>query len=291
MAAFITVLASGIGLGCVYGLLALSYNVVYRASGVFSFAQGQLLTLGTLAAYQLTVVRRAPVALGCLVACLAVAAVGVAIERLAVRPVMRSPEPLWVLSTLGAGLLITAVAQRVWGTEPLRVPGYLARDTFRLGGATVSTNYFLPLVALVVLGLALWQLEERTRLGKAIRALALNRNAAVLAGVPVSTYTMIAFGIGGAVAGIAGYLTAPALAADPNSGFSVGVVAFASWAIGGFGSHLGAAVGGLIVGVTERVSGFYLDERLPLIAIFAMLLCVMLARPSGIFGKPSARQV
>jgi branched-chain amino acid transport system permease protein len=104
-------------------------------------------------------------------------------------------------------------------------------------------------------------------------------------------FSALAFAIGGIVAGAAGFLTAPILYADPTAGFSIGVVAFAGWAIGGFGSNVGAAVGGLIVGVTEQLSGFYWSPRIPDIATFIILLVVMLVRPTGLFGKVAARQV
>jgi branched-chain amino acid transport system permease protein len=291
MDAFLTILASGLGLGCVYGLVAVSYNVVYRGSGVFSFAQGQLLMLGSMGAYELTMVHKLPLIVGFLITCAGVAGVNVAVERIAVRPVVASAAPLWVLSTLGAGLLITAIAERIWGTEPLLVGSYLTRQNVTIGGATISTAYLFPAVAVVILPLALWQFEKRTRLGKAIRALALNREAAVLAGIPISRYSMLTFALGGAVAGAAGFLTAPILYADPTSGFAVGVLAFAGWAIGGFGSNTGAVVGGLIVGITTQLSSFYWNTQIPPVTVLAMLLLVMLVRPQGLFGKIAARQV
>src|ERR1700735_5896305 len=149
MGAFLTTLSAGLGLGCVYGLVAISYNVLYRASGVFSFAQGQLLMLGAMGAYELTGPHHVPLILGFLVTCLGVAVVNMAVERVAVAPVVRSTANLWVLSTLGAGLFITAIAQRVWGTVPFRVNAYIQTTHVTVFGGLIETGYLLPAIAII----------------------------------------------------------------------------------------------------------------------------------------------
>jgi branched-chain amino acid transport system permease protein len=291
--AFLTILISGIGLGAVYGLVAVSYNVVYRASNVFNLAQGQLLMLGSMAGYELTMAHKLPILVGLFAAAVLVGLVSFVIELIAIRPLNQDSASslLWVLSTLGAGLLITAVAIRIWGDTPLAVSGYFSPVQWSIAGVQIPTVYVPVVGALLIIVWLLHLIERRTMFGKAIRALAVNRSAAVQAGVPVWRYTAFAFAIGGAVAGIAGYLTAPVLYFDPTSGFTVGILAFAGWAIGGFGSNVGAAIGGMIVGVAYQLFGFYVNQVFPPVGILAVLLLVTMVRPSGLLGKLSAREV
>jgi branched-chain amino acid transport system permease protein len=292
MVIFLTIALSGIGTGCVYGLVAVSYNVVYRASGVFSFAQGQLVMLGAMAAYTLTVRYRVPIVVAFAVGIVFVGVVSILVERIAIRPLRGGiVSNLWILSTLGAGLLITAIAERIWGTLPLQVPPFFSPSNVTVWGVEINTSYLPVAFALVLLIVAIYIMERQTLFGKSLRALALNRQAAILAGVPVSGYAMAAFGLGGIAAGLAGFLTAPVLYADPTSGFNIGILAFAGWAVGGFGSNAGAALGGIIIGLSEQLSSYYVNASIPPIFALAVLLLVMLLKPSGFFGKLAARQV
>jgi branched-chain amino acid transport system permease protein len=282
----------GLGTGSVYALVALGYNVVYRASGVFSFAQGTLVMLGSMFAYSLTVDRMQLnpwVAL--LVVAVLVALIGVAVERVCVRTLAGPTDTyLWVLTTLGISIILVQAASQYWGSVPLRVPSYLSNATVRVDDVLVPTALILAFGVLLVTLTLLWALERFTLTGTVLRALAGNRQAVEAAGINIYRYQMLAFAIGGAVCGVAGFALAPVTFASVQSGQTIGLVAFACWAVGGIGSNVGCAVGAWIVGIAQNfVIGEY-GAQYALISVFVLLLAFLMMRPSGLFGRQAVRQ-
>jgi branched-chain amino acid transport system permease protein len=280
----------GLGVGSVYGLVALGYNVVFRASGVFSFAQGQLVMLGGLLAYSFTSTFKTSPGLALLTAALIVGVVSIMVERSAVWPLAGDQTGLWMITTLSAGTILTEIAEYIWGPLPEQVRPYLPKGIVVIAGTNVPTSLILAFAAIIFFVALLETLERVTYVGKVLRAIAVNRSAAELAGVPVYRYQALAFLVGGIVAGLAGFLLAPVTYASVDSGQQLGLVAFACWAVGGIGSTRGLIVGAWLIGIVQTFAISRFGAQYDNISVFLALLVTLAIRPTGFFGRLAVRR-
>ncbi|HEX3899637.1 MAG TPA: branched-chain amino acid ABC transporter permease [Mycobacteriales bacterium] len=285
---------SGIAIGSVYALIALGFSFIYRTTGSFNFAQGQIVTFGSLISYSLYVSAGVPALAAIVIVAIAAGALGAIVERVAIWPLAsRGDDTLtWLISTLGVAVLITGFAERVWGTIPLGVPNYVGPNVIHLGGQiNLATPYLIGIGSVLVAAAAIEVSQRFTIWGKAMRATADNRQAVALAGVNVIRLGVVSFAIGGALAGIAGFVLAPITFADSTAGMSFAVLAFAALAIGGFASHWGAIFGGWLVGITESIGGTYAGLQYQDIFVFGVLIVILLIRPEGLTGSRNVRLV
>ena len=292
MVELLQLLVAGVSLGCVYALVALGFVLIYKATETVNFAQGDLMMLGAFFALTASAVMGWPYWATILFAIACMAAVGMLIERLVLRPVLGQPAFTVVMITIGVGYVLRGAVTMVpgWGTETYQIPTPFADDVWRLGGVV------LPLQQLMVIGMTaalcavLYFFFRHSKLGVAMQATSQNQLAAYYMGIPVRRVNMMIWGLSAAVAAFAGILLAPVTFVHSNMGF-IGLKAFPAAVVGGFGSVPGAIVGGLIIGVVEALAGFYLPEGFKDVAAYVVVLVVLLVWPSGIFGDTAKKKV
>jgi branched-chain amino acid transport system permease protein len=287
MERLIQTIVDGVATGSLYGALALAVVLIFRTTGIVNFAQGEMAMFSTFVAWGLL---QAGLPLGlAILATLALSFVGgMLIERVIIRPVEGGEVLTLVIVTLGLFILTNSGAGWIWGFETRGFPSIFPDDAVTLAGVDVAVES-LGIVALLlgVVGL-LFLLFQRTKIGLAIRAVSLNPDSSRLAGISVGRTLMIGWGIAALVGALAGALIAPRLFLDVNFMGGVLVYSFAAATLGGFDSPFGAVVGGWIIGVTENLAGTYVDfigSDLKILVPLAVILVVLLIRPSGLFGS------
>jgi branched-chain amino acid transport system permease protein len=282
---------SGLALGSMYALVALGYNITYATSQTVNFSQGQSVMVGAVVAYTLYVGLHWPFALALGVTLVALAALGVLVERLAVRPFLRAASIAWLLATIAVGIIAENIVMLTFGKDARAFPSPLTVTPWTVLGAGVYPHELLVPVA----GLAIMVLVEiafrRTLTGKALRAVAFNHDAAGLMGIDVNRTITAAYAISSLLAGIAGILLAPLLNVSATMGTTIGLKAFAVAIIGGIESPRGIVVAGILYGLFEAVVAGYLGTGVREILGFGVVVLVLLARPSGLFGRAAVRRV
>jgi branched-chain amino acid transport system permease protein len=288
MERFIETLIDGIATGSIYGALALALVLIYRSTGIVNFAQGEMAMFSTFVAWGLV---QAGIAVGFAILITLVLSLigGMVIERLLIRPVEGSPELTLVTVTLGLLILVNGLARWIWGSTNRGFPSLFPDDAVSVGGIEVALES-LGLLA-VLLGVAglLWVIFQRTGLGLAMRAAAVDPAASRLVGIPVGRMLMIGWGMAAVCGALAGVLVAPRLFLDPNLMGPVIIYSFAAATLGGFDSPFGAVLGGWIIGIAEALAGGYVDfigQDLKILVPLAVILTVLLVRPHGMFGSP-----
>jgi branched-chain amino acid transport system permease protein len=286
MERFVQVLVDGIATGSIYAAVALALVLIFRSTGIVNFAQGEMAMFSTFVAWALY---EAGVPLGFAVLSTLVLSflAGMAIERSLIRH-FEGGEPLTlVIVTLGMFILLNGLAGWIWGFENRGFPSLFSDDAVTIGGVRLSVESLgIVAVLLGVVGL-LFLLFQRTKIGLAMRAAALNPESSELVGVRVGTMLMLGWGLAAALGALAGVLVAPRLFLDVNLMGSVLIYAFAAAALGGFDSALGAVVGGWIIGVSENLAGTYVDfigADLKILVPLGIIFVVLLVRPAGLFG-------
>lgn len=288
---FLQQFVSGLALGCVYGLIALGFVLIYKATEVVNFAQGELMMLGGFFAYTYIGLLGFSYWSGFLLAVLSLGIVGMIIERVVIRPILGFPQFAIVMATIGLGFLLRAVAGMIWGIDDLRIDTPFSTGVLRIGGLVLSYDKLSVIVATVILCLVLWLFFNKTRLGTAMRATSENMLAAYYMGIPVKRVVSLIWAISAMVAACAGVLLAPITFINSNVGLALGLKAFPAAVLGGFGSIPGAVVGGLIIGVIEVLSGFYLPQGWKDVAPYLVLLIMLLVKPEGLFGALGRKKV
>jgi branched-chain amino acid transport system permease protein len=298
---FFQQLANGIAWGSIYALIALGYTMVYGILRLINFAHGDVYMVGAFAAYFLARwtgaggVNASPFAavlvlLGAMLFC---AILGMAIEFFAYRPVRRSSRITALITAIGVSLLLENVGLRVFGADPKFFPQLIAPRRIELPGGVLVTNHQITVVVvsiLLMIGLTLF--VQRTRTGKAMRAVSFNRDAASLMGIPVNRIITITFAIGSALAAAAGVLvglTNPKI--EPLMGIMPGIKAFVAAVLGGIGSVPGAVIGGLLMGVSEYLVVGYVSSTYRDGIAFVILILVLLIKPAGLLGRNVAEKV
>lgn len=297
---FLQQLINGLSLGVIYALIALGYSMVYGLLKFINFAHGDVLMIGAFAGYYAAPLVRqlfpdpwmttAAVLIWAMVVC---AVLGVIIERLAYRPLRNQPKLAVLITSIGVSLLLSYGGQIVFGVNQKAFPDLLPPIRIALGeGVTISGNHLLVMVVTLILLIGLREVVLRTRFGLALRALSQNRDAAALMGVNSNAVIALTFAVGSALAGAAGVLYAMNIhSIEPLMGTLPGIKAFVAAVLGGIGSLPGAAIGGLLLGLSEcLLGGSFLSSYRDAIA-FGILIVILLIRPSGLFGSSAAEKV
>jgi branched-chain amino acid transport system permease protein len=286
----LTVLWAGLAVGSIYALAALSYNVAFIASGIFNFAQAQFIMAGTFVAY----VAGAKLHLGLAWAIIGGAAVCAILagleEVLAIRPLAGKGRSGELVTTIGVAIFLDGLAEVLFGTDPRQVP-YIQGSAITLLGGNITPDELTLILIAVLLTVLITVLSARTSLGLRGLAAAENRQAAMIRGINVRYLSLGAFAMAGAIAGGLGPFVGSATFAIYNLGDNLALKAFVALALGGFGSFPGALIGGLAVGVVEAEVGVYLGSYYQNAMVLALLLAVLLIRPTGLFGRPAERVV
>ena len=289
---FLQLVISGIAQGCIYGLIALGFVLIYKATETVSFAQGDLMMLGAFAGLAGMTMLGFPFWLAVISAIGAMALLGLVTERLVIRPILGQPAFSIVMLTIGLGYvgrgLITMIPGI--GTETHTLPVPYKDQAWTLGGLIVSMEQTAVIVVTAVLCAALYALFKYSKLGLAMQASSQNQLAAYYMGIPVKRLNGLVWALAAAVAAIAGLLLAPITFVHANMGF-IGLKAFPAAVVGGFGSLPGAIVGGLVIGIVESLSGFYLPEGFKDIAAYIVVLIMLMVKPNGLFGEKLRKKV
>lgn len=284
-------IVSGLTTGAVYALVALGFCLIYNATHVVNFAQGDFLSLGGLMMYTFLVAAGLPGPLSFPLAVLAVALVGGLLERLCIRPAKSRQVMVLIFITIAASILMRGVFKHLWGKEPLALPPLSPETPLKLLGATFTPqNLWVLGMTIAAIVLLMW-FFGRTLIGKAMRATALNPRAASLMGVDVHRMTLYSFALAGALGALAGVLITPITSLSYDVGVIMGLKGFAAAVLGGYGSFPGAILGGLVLGLLESlfaglVSSVYKDA-----AAFVVLLLVLFVRPGGLLGLARQERV
>jgi branched-chain amino acid transport system permease protein len=278
---------SGLSVGSIYAIVALSLAIPFKASRVLNFAQGELVTLGAyialmFASYGLPYPVMVPATL------LVAAAFGVVIERLVIRPIIGAPEFTLVIATFALGLIIRALVRIHWQDNVFFLPAPYAGPPFAVGPLRINPSYLVIIGCTAALVALLVLFFQRTRLGKAMRAVAFNQTAARLMGISVNKVFSSAWALSAAIGALAGLLLAPVIGINPELGQLI-VKALVAAVIGGFGSLGGAVFGGLLLGVLETYAGALFGAALKEVIPFAILIAILLIRPQGLWGVTHAR--
>jgi branched-chain amino acid transport system permease protein len=285
-------LLAGVAQGCVYALVALGFVLIYKATETVNFAQGDLMMLGGFFALTASVIMGWPYWATILFAVAAMAAVGMLVERIVLRPVLGQPAFTVVMITIGVGYMLRGLVTMVpgWGTDTYTFPTPFADGTFKLGEVIFAVQQVAVILMTAALVAALYVFFRYSKLGVAMQATSQNQLAAAYMGIPVRRVNMMIWGLSAGVAAFAGILLAPVTFVHSNMGF-IGLKAFPAAVVGGFGSVPGAIVGGLIIGVVEAFAGRYMPEGFKDIAAYVVVLAVLLVKPSGIFGETAKKKV
>lgn len=286
-------LISGIGLGSMYGLMALGFYITYAVSATVNFAQGSSMMLGAVLCFAFAQTMGLPMALAIALALLLCAAYGLLVEFIAVRPFASRGSNAWLMATVALGIVLDNVVMHTFGKEPRSLPSSLAQTPVEIGGLSLGVY---PLQLLIpVLGLALAALlhtiSRRTRWGTAMLAVVQNRSAAQLMGIPIRRVVAAAFALSALLAGIAGVLIAPLFNVNADMGTLFGIKAFAVAILGGITSAWGVMLAGLLFGIAEALITATMGSGYTQIITFALVIAVLALRPNGLFGRAEARKV
>jgi branched-chain amino acid transport system permease protein len=283
-------LISGISQGCVYGLVALGFVLIYKATEMVNFAQGDLMMFGAFVAYTFLDILNWPFVWGVMATFLVMAVVGVLIERLFMRRMIGEPPFAALMLTIGLGFLLRAVAAAIWGSDPRSITTPYSGRIVRFDELVVGYDNIAIVVGTMIFCSLLYLFFRFTNVGVAMQAASQNQLAAYYVGIPVKRIFSLVWAISALIAAAAGILIAPVSMVDPQLGF-IGIKAFAAAIVGGFGSLPGAIIGGLIVGIAEQFAGLYLPPGFSDTSAYVILLLVLLARPEGLFSTMQQKKV
>lgn len=285
-------LVNGVQIGSVYALVAIGYTMVYGIAKMINFAHGDIIMVGSYVALLFFQSSGLPV-WGVIAATAAVSAVlGVTIERLAYKPLRGGSRMSALITTIGVSLMLRNGFLLIFGSSPKPFPNHFTGEGFTLGGVTVSRLTAITLVVTVVLMVLLTLFVNRTRVGKAMRAVSEDQGAAQLMGINIDTSISITFAIGSALAAVAAVLyssTYPLI--NPYMGSMLGLRAFIAAVIGGIGVIPGAMIGGFIIGIAEALIKRYISSAMADAIVFALLIIVLLVKPSGLLGRNEREKV
>lgn len=290
MSELIQFLFSGITVGAVYALVALGFTIIYNASDVVNFAQGEFVMLGGM----ITVFSFAaglPLPLAALIAILVTAGIGVALNKLAIEPARGAPVVSLIIITIGASIFIRGVTQIVFDKQLHRFPSISGDDPLELLGATILPQSLWVVAGAAAIFVALYLFFTRTMTGRAVLATSNNRLAAKLVGINTNWVMTLSFALSAAIGALAGVLITPITLTSYDVGVALALKGFAAAMLGGMGNPKGALAGGLILGVLEALTAGYLSSQYKEAATFVVILAVLFFMPQGLFGRKSTERV
>ena len=286
----LTVIMFGVLLGGIYGLVSIGLNLIFGVVRIVNFAQGELVMFGMYGSYYAYAHFGISPYLSVFIVAPLVGLLGMAIQRLVIQP-LHDESNMQIFATFGLLMLFQNSMLALSHGEALSVGGDFGARVVELGELKLSLARVLTLVAATLITIGLHQFLARTMTGKAIRAVTQDKRAARAMGINVERTFLITFGIGAALAGMAGVMLTPIYAITPAVGGNFILAAFAVVVLGGLGSVWGAYIGGLIVGIVEALAGFYIDPVLRSAVWFMIFLIVLIVRPAGLLGQVGAEEV
>jgi branched-chain amino acid transport system permease protein len=287
---FLQVLITGLGQGCLYGLIALGFVLIYKATEIVNFAQGDLLMLGAFFAVTYVGIFDLPYWLGFLLTIVSMAVFGYLLDMLVIRSMIGESQFSVIILTISIGFILRSVAGGIWGSDVLSLETPYSGEMADIAGLVISQEYLVVIAGTIVLSLVLFLFFRFSSLGIAMQASSQNQLAAYYMGIPVKRVFSLIWAISALVAAVAGTLMAPISLVNPQMGF-IGIKAFAAAVIGGFGSLPGALLGGLIIGSSEQLAGTYLPTGFQEITAYVIMFLVLTLRPQGLFAQIQQKKV
>lgn len=290
MDALMQFLLSGVTVGAVYALVALGFTIIYNASDVVNFAQGEFVMLGGMITV-FTHMAGLPLPLAALIAIAGTAAVGVALNKLAIEPARGAPVVSLIIITIGASIFIRGVAQLAFDKQLHRFPAFSGDTPIQIMGATILPQSLWVLAGAVAVFVGLWAFFTKTLTGRAVLATSNNRLAAQLVGINTNWVMTLSFALSAAIGALAGVLVTPITNISYDVGIALALKGFAAAMLGGMGNPIGALVGGILLGLIEALTAGYISSVYKDAAAFVVILIVLFAMPQGIFGRKSTDRV
>jgi branched-chain amino acid transport system permease protein len=291
---FLQLVFAGVCVGAAYALIAMGLSLTFWTTKTLNFGQGSLLMVGAVASTALIAIG-IPAGLALPMALLGTGALMVLVERVAIRPLLGSDASMgWVVSTLGFGLFAQGFVAKFFGSQAIAVPALVFDSTsfVSVAGVQVSAQSLSVLAVSLLLMVAMEVFLRRTSWGRAVRAVAHDQDAASLAGIPVRRVVIVSFVASGSLAALAGILLSQINGTvDPGFGFNLMVLGFVAAVFGGMGSIQGAMVGGMALGVIEKLVGGYVSTAFEHAMAFAILMVILVSRPQGLFGRAEVSKV
>ena len=291
---FLNYLISGVSLGSVYAIIALGYTMVYGIAKMLNFAHGDVIMVGAYVCYFATASFGLPPLVGVVCAMAVCTVLGMVIERLAYKPLRQATSLAVLITAIGVSYFLQNVALILWKSDPKIFPTVVGGEAVKLFGGQISIQpvTIATILACVVIMVGLTLFTTKTKMGKAMRACSEDKGAAQLMGINVNTTISVTFAIGSALAAVAGVLLCSAYPTlMPTTGSMPGIKAFTAAVFGGIGSIPGAMLGGILLGVIEIFAKAYISTQLSDAIVFAVLIVVLLVRPTGLLGKTISEKV
>ena len=291
---FLTNLINGISLGSVYAIIALGYTMVYGIAKMLNFAHGDVIMVGAYICYCAMSYLGLPPILGLILAMVVCTVLGMVIERLAYKPLRQAGSLAVLITAIGVSYFLQNAAQLIWKSDPKIFPSVVDLPALKLFGGelVISSVSIVTVLACIVIMIALTLFTGKTKLGKAMRAVSEDKGAAQLMGINSNSTISLTFAIGSALAAIAGVLLCSAYPSlTPTTGSMPGIKAFTAAVFGGIGSIPGAMLGGILLGIIEIFSMAYISTQFSDAIVFAVLIVVLLIKPTGLLGKKISEKV
>ena len=290
MAELLQFVFSGLTVGAIYALVALGFTLIYKASDIINFAQGEFVMLGGMTTV-FVAQAGVPLPLAAGIAIIATTAIGLALHRFAIEPARGATPVALIMITIGASIFLRGTAQIIFDRRFHSLPPLLGADPIQFGGAAILPQSLIVLAGAAVIVVALWLFIERTIFGKAVIATAANRLAARLVGVDTRRIVAFSFAVSAAIGAIAGVLITPIALTSYDAGTLLALKGFAAAMLGGIGSAPGAVVGGILIGMFEALAAGYLSSNYKDAVAFLIILVVLVAIPQGLFGRAKIERV
>lgn len=294
MTLFLSYLINGISLGSVYAIIALGYTMVYGIAKMLNFAHGDVIMIGAYVSFCAMQYMGLPAILSVVLAMAVCTVLGIVIEGLAYKPLRQAPSLAVLITAIGVSYFLQNLALLIWGSTPKSFSSVVSISSITLleGQLVISGETIVTVLANILIMIALTQFTSRTKFGKAMRAVSEDKGAAELMGINVNATISMTFAIGSALAAIAGVLLCSAYPTlQPTTGSMPGIKAFTAAVFGGIGSIPGAMIGGVLLGVIEILGKAYVSTELGDALVFAVLILVLLVKPTGLLGKPMREKV
>ncbi len=291
---FISNLINGISLGSVYAIIALGYTMVYGIAKMLNFAHGDVIMVGAYISFCATTYLNLPPIVSVILAMIVCTALGIIIEGLAYRPLRKASSLAVLITAIGVSYFLQNAALLIWGSAPKTFSSIVPFQSISLfnGELIITPESVVTVVACVLIMIFLVLFTQKTRMGKGMRAVSEDRDAAELMGINVNVSISLTFAIGSALAAIAGVLLCSAYPVlIPTTGSMPGIKAFTAAVFGGIGSIPGALIGGILLGIIEIFSKSYISTNLSDAIVFAVLIVVLLVKPTGLLGKKITEKV
>ncbi len=283
-------LATGLSVGSTYALVGLGFAIIYNASGVVNFAQGEFVMLGAMSAVGM-LAAGVPYPLALIVAVLIVTLVGMALNKFAIEPARGASVVATIIITIGASIFLKGAALLVWGKDIFSMPAFSGDEPIQIGSATLVPQNLWVMGITIVLVLVVRYFFDKTLFGKAILACSCNKTAAGLVGINVRLMLLTSYGLSAAIGAVAGLLIAPIAFTSFDAGTMLGLKGFSAAILGGMGSSMGAVAGGLVLGVLESLGAGLISSGYKDAMAFVIILAVLFFKPSGLFGFKSVDRV